>query len=114
MNATVDVNLGFFPLMWILFLIKPWLSVDGAAGQKTWGTHTLQLAPGSHTIEAWFPYFFSSQTSKGSITIDVAAGGNYKLRYRPAMIVFLAGSMKLVSTPALPQATARELPPGAA
>ncbi len=113
MEATVDVELSFFPLMWILYLIKPWLSVDEAAEQKTWSTHSLRLAPGTHTIEAWYPYFFTKQTSKGSLTFDVVAGGNYKLRYRPAWLVFLPGSMKLVSTPALPQATARQLPPGA-
>jgi hypothetical protein len=111
-QATVEVELSFFPLMWILYLIKPWLSIDGASGVKTWGTHVMTVAPGQHTFEAWYPYLFTSQTSKGSITLDLAAGGHYKLRYRPAWLVFLAGSMKLVNAPALPQATARALPPG--
>ena len=111
--ATVEIDLGFFPLMWILFLIRPRLAIDGDVSERRWGKHTVTLPAGHHVIEAWYPYLFSSQTSKGSIGVDLVAGGHYQVRYRPAWIVLLGGSMKLVGQPALPQATARALPPGA-
>ena len=107
--ARVDVELGFFPLMWILYLCTPWLSINGQAQPSKWGTHTLNLPPGRHQIEAWYPYLFKSRTSPGSIVIDVVAGGSYKVRYRPAWLVFLDGKMKLVEQPQLPAATA--MPP---
>ncbi|HEU0035973.1 MAG TPA: hypothetical protein VFQ53_35420 [Kofleriaceae bacterium] len=108
--ARVDVELKFFPLMWILYLVKPWLSVNGMAERRTWDTHSLSLAPGRYQFEAWFPYMFSSQTCKGSVVVDLAPGGSYKLKYRPAWLVFLPGKLTVVSSPALPQATARQLP----
>jgi len=110
--ASLEVELSFFPLMWILYLVTPSISINGAVERRKWGTHRFTLAPGRYEIEAWYPYLFNSQTSKASIVVDLAAGGAYKVRYRPAWLVFLAGSLKLVGRPALPQATARALPPG--
>lgn len=110
-NAHVEIDLGFFPLMWILYLVKPWLSVNGQAERKTWGKHVLTLAPGSYHFEAWYPYIFRSRTCPGSLNLEVAPGGNYKIKYRSAWLVFLAGKMTLVDQPALPPATARQLPP---
>ena len=104
--ARVDVELSFFPLMWILYLVTPSLAINGMVEKRKWGTHTIMLPPGRYHIEAWYPYLFSSQTSKGSLVIDLASGGAYKLRYRPAWLVLLAGSMKVVGQPQLPQATA--------
>jgi hypothetical protein len=109
--ARVEVELSFFPLMWLLYFVKPWLSVNGVAERKTWATHSLSLAPGRYQFDAWFPYMLSSQTCKGSTVVDLAAGGSYKLRYRPAWLVFLPGKLRVIGAPALPTATARQLPP---
>jgi len=109
--AQVEVELSFFPLMWILYLISPWLSINGAAQKQSWGKKQFTLPPGHYQFEAWYPYLFSSQTSKGSIGVHLVAGGSYKLRYRPAWMVLLPGSMKLIGHPMLPQATVRQLPP---
>ncbi len=110
--AQLEVELSFFPLMWILYLVTPSLSINGAVQRQKWGKHQFTLPPGRYHFEAWYPYLFSSQTSRGSIVVDLAPGGSYKLRYRPAMIVFLAGSMSLVSQPMLPAARVHQLPPG--
>ena len=110
--ATLEVELSFFPLMWILYLISPWLSINGNAQKQSWGTTRHQLPPGRYTIEAWYPYLFSSQTSTGGIILDLVPGGYYKVRYRPAWMVLLPGSMKLVGQPMLPQAQVHQLPPG--
>lgn len=110
-QAHVELDLGFFPLMWILYLIRPWMAVDGQAEQRRWGKQQLTLPPGIHTFEAWYPYFFRKRTSLATMQLELRAGASYRLKYRPALLVFLAGSMKLVEGPALPPATARQLPP---
>lgn len=108
--ATVEFELSFFPLMFVLFLVTPSIEINGVAQRRKWGTHTFQLPPGETQFGAYYPYLFSSETSSAAIWVHLAPGGRYKLRYRPAWIVFLPGSLKLVSAPALPTATVRRLP----
>ena len=108
--ATVEIELSFFFMMWILFLVTPSIAINGMAQQRKWGTHTFSLPAGSYVFEAWYPYLFSSRTSVGGLALTLAPGGHYRLRYRPAWLVFLSGSMRLVSGPALPAATVHQLP----
>ena len=109
--ARVEIDLGFFPLMWILFFVSPWLAIDGHAQQRSWGKHQLMIPPGLHRFDAWYPYIFRSQTSIGSLVIDLLPGAAYRFRYRPAWLVVLPGKMTVIEQPARPAATARQLPP---
>lgn len=106
MHGRVEVELSFFPLMWILYLVSPWISINGNAQRKSWGKHPLELPAGQYQIEAWFPYLFKAQCCKASYLLNVVPGGTYKLRYRPAWLMFLPGTLKLVEQPQLPAATA--------
>ncbi len=108
--AIVEIELSFFFMMWILFLVTPSIAINGMAQPRKWGTHLFHLPPGRYMFEAWYPYLFTSRTSIGALMLDLVPGGHYKLRYRPAWLVFLSGSMKLVAGPALPPATAHQLP----
>lgn len=108
--AVVEIDLGFFFMMWVLFLVTPSISINGMVERRKWGKHVFNLPAGRYQIEAWYPYLFTSQTSKGAILLDVVPGGHYRLQYRPAWLVFLAGSMKLVGQPMLPGAGQQALP----
>ncbi|HTL33031.1 MAG TPA: hypothetical protein VL326_07895 [Kofleriaceae bacterium] len=110
--AQLEVDLGFFPLMWILYLVSPWLSINGHAQKQSWGIVRLTLPPGQYLIEAWYPYLFSSQQSKGSMSLMLAPGGFYRVKYRPAWLVFLAGSMTLVTQQLLAPGGGQYMPPG--
>jgi hypothetical protein len=90
--------------MWILFLITPYLAVDGRPERRRWGKHQLVLPPGTHVFSAWYPYIFRAQTSVGTLVLDLLPGAAYRIKYRPAWLVFLPGSMTLVGQPALPAA----------
>ncbi|MBK9036106.1 MAG: hypothetical protein IPL61_33500 [Myxococcales bacterium] len=108
--ATVEIELSFFFMMWVLYLVTPSISVNGLAQRRTWGTHTFSLPPGHYVFEAWYPYLFTSRTSVGGLALTLAPGGHYKLRYRPAWLVFLAGSLKLIGAAQLPPASVHQLP----
>ena len=108
--ATVEIELSFFFMMWILFLVTPSIAVNGMAERRKWGKHAFSLPAGRYHFQAWYPYLFTSRTSVGSLVLDLVPGGHYKLRYRPAWLVFLPGSLKLVAGPALPAAAVHQLP----
>jgi hypothetical protein len=107
-TAHVEIDLGFFPLMWTLLLVRPRLSIDGVVEKRSWGKHAFTLPAGHHVIEAWFPYVFPGKMCRGSIELELAAGTSYRLRYRPTWL-FFAGEIVVVAQPLLPTATARQL-----
>ena len=110
--ALVEFDLGFFPLMWILYLVTPSLSINGMVYRLPWGKHPMQLAPGRYLFQAWYPYMFrSADLARPDHDRSACRARSYKIKYRPAWLVFLGGSMTLTEQPMLPQATAVHLPP---
>jgi hypothetical protein len=107
-TAHVEIDLGFFPLMWTLLLVHPRVSIDGFVEKRSWGKHAFTLRAGRHAIEAWFPYVFPGKTCRGSIELELVAGTSYELRYRPTWL-FFSGKIVVVARPLLPAATARHL-----
>jgi hypothetical protein len=109
--AFVEFDLGFFPLMWILFFVTPSLSVNGLVHRLPWGKHPMQLAPGRYMFQAWYPYLFTSQTSMGQLMLDLMPGASYRIKYRPAWLVFLGGSMTVEPMQMLPPGQQMPGPP---
>ena len=104
-HAHVEIDLTFSPLIWMLFFVSPRLSIDGVDEKRDWGRNLITLPPGHHVIEAWFPYLFPGKVCRGSIALDLAPGGSYKLRYRPTRL-FSSGKITLVDQPKVPAAIA--------
>ena len=91
----VRITAKFFPLFWILFLLKPHMGVDGSDFQSAWNTPTfIPTPPGQHTVTTYFPYFIPRQAGKGTVTVDVAAGQTVSVAYKAPWIVFFSGKMK--------------------
>ncbi len=106
-NAHVEIDLTFSPLVWMLYVVSPRLSIDGVVEKRGWGRNLVTLPAGRHVIEAWFPYIFPGEVCRGSIAIDLAEGRSYKLRYRPARL-FLSGKITVLDEqPTVPAAFAR-------
>ena len=70
MKTTLNVNLDFFPLAWVLFVCTPVVEIDGEQHSKKWGNHSFKISPGKHSVKIYFPY-------KGLIgTIQEMLGAN--------------------------------------
>ena len=107
-EVNVIVELGSFPMTWILSLNRPYIAIDGKAHKRSWGMHELALSPGTHLIETWWSTLLFSRCSPASRTLDVEQGTSYRMRYQPSWFRWSPGSLWLVDGP-LPKA--RLLPP---
>jgi hypothetical protein len=93
-SASIQVTAKFFPLFWILFLIKPHVVIDGNDVQAAWNSpQQFPVAPGAHTVSVYFPYFIPRQAGKGTVSVNVAPGQTVNVGYKAPWIVFLKGRM---------------------
>jgi hypothetical protein len=93
----IEIKVRFFPLAFLLFFCKPTVEIDGAAHRKGWGTHFLELAPGSHTIRVYFRYLFMSKCGDNSIRVNVQPGGVSRVSYYMPPWIFSKGIMKVTA-----------------
>jgi hypothetical protein len=91
----IRVTASFMPLMWILYIIKPHIGVNGSDVVGAWKQPMFfPTGPGQHNVMAYFPYFFPKQAGKGTIAVNVAPGQVVDVTYRAPWLVFLPGKMK--------------------
>ena len=57
----LQIETGFFPLSFFLYLCTPTIIIDGVACQRPWGVHYFQLAPGVHNVIIFFHYIWMDQ-----------------------------------------------------
>ena len=94
-QGTIKIRSSFLFLQFLLFFFKPTISIDGGAAEKhAWGESTHSVAPGEHTVHIEIPYIFT-KVGQATETVTVAADETVALTYRPPLIVFMAGKLKL-------------------
>ena len=85
----------FFPLAWILYFLKPNVSINGYAQRSTWGETFHPLPPGSYQVRVSYPYLFIKEASPGDAIVNVGPGQAVTLRYKVPVFVFLKGKLTI-------------------
>ena len=94
--AAIDVHLKFFPLAFILYLLRPRLEIDGSQPMKvSWGTARFPVAPGQHRLRAYVPYLFFRFMGDATVVVDVVPGSVVKATWSSPWLAFLPGKWKL-------------------
>jgi hypothetical protein len=92
----IRITAKFFPLMWILYFIKPKMGVDGSEFQGKWKEPVFVPVPaGRHSVTTYFPYFIPKKAGAGEISVDVAEGQIVDVTYKAPWVVFLKGRMSI-------------------
>ena len=95
-SAAIDIHLKFFPLAFILYLIKPRLEVDGSQPMMvSWGTARFPVAPGQHRLRAYVPYLVFRFMGDATVVVDVAPGRVILATWSAPWLAFLPGKWKL-------------------
>lgn len=96
--STINLVTKFFPLAIFLYLFPPRVEVDGGEPQKiSWGSNSLQVAPGQHHLKVYFPYLFIfRKTGKAEADVTATEGQTPTVTYKaPTWFMFLPGKMKV-------------------
>lgn len=91
MNGQLEVWSSFFFAFWILYFIKPRLSINGQVHTKRWGASTFDLPAGRYELEAFYPYFVLSKAGRATMTVDVHPGQCTVVDYSAPWFIFLWG-----------------------
>jgi hypothetical protein len=70
----IEVSTSFFPLVWVLFLCTPCISINGKVKPRKWGRHFFGVKPGKYLIECWVPYLFASKLGWSKRQVKVYPG----------------------------------------
>ena len=96
-QGTINIHSSFLFLQWVFFIFKPTISIDGGEPQKHgWGESNHPVAPGQHTVHIEIPYIFT-KVGKATETVNVVTDQTVALSYRPPLLVFMKGRLKLAT-----------------
>jgi hypothetical protein len=95
-SAAIDIHLKFFPLAFILYLLKPRLEIDGSPPMTaSWGTARFPVTPGQHRVRAYVPYLFFRFMGDATVVVDVGPGQVVLATWSAPWLAFLPGKWKL-------------------
>jgi len=97
-SAELVVNTRFFPLMFLLFLVRPHIEIDGKVHESEWGRNRFKVTPGRHKISVYYPYFFIPRCGENSIVVDIKANETAMIDYHIwCPLVLVRGSIKRIT-----------------
>ena len=73
-RSKIGLELGFFPLAFILFFCTPKVTINGNQQLLGWGHHTYEFPPGKYHIVVSFKYMFMEECGRNEVTFDLRAG----------------------------------------
>ena len=74
MNSGLEVNTKFFPLQWMLFLVKPTVEINGQPYSVPWGKQFAPLAPGNYHVKIFFPWMGQGGVAETQIQVLQSRG----------------------------------------
>ncbi|BDE13700.1 MULTISPECIES: hypothetical protein [Mycobacterium] len=90
----IAVTTRFFPLGFMLALVKPKVFIDNyEMPPASWGRTMLPAQPGRHHVHVHIPYFLPPKIGPADAVVDVHPGHIVELEYRAPAWSFSAGSL---------------------
>lgn len=93
--CTLIVVLEHNPLAFIYGMLTPTLEINGYKEKRSWGAHTIHVAPGRYLISASYPWFLNEECGKNSVDFVIHPGETRIIRYRTPIIRYVQGSMSV-------------------
>ncbi len=93
-QGVVELDLGFFPLLWMLYFCTPKVVINGAMERRPWGKHQIPLPAGVYQLTISFQYGLMSQAGAAHLgQVQVMPGCATQVTYRAPFFIFFSGSI---------------------
>jgi hypothetical protein len=77
--------------------LTPTIQIDQERYRRDWGSSTFVVSPGRHLVAASYPWLFMRECGRNKATVDVQAGESTRVSYRPWLVRFVPGRIRIES-----------------
>jgi hypothetical protein len=92
--STITVTARYFPLAFLLALVKPVLIIDGQPVRMGWNAPVMvPVAAGQHHVHVHTPYLLPRRMGKADLVVTAYPGRPVELEYRSPLVVFAGGAL---------------------
>ena len=94
MRTGIQITAKYYLLQWILWFIKPKISINNEIHNIRWGTNFISIKEGDYLVEVYFIYFFG-KSCLGQINLSLNNNETIKLYYHTPLFVFSAATLRI-------------------
>ena len=92
--AAITITARYFPLAFLLALVKPVVTVDGQPVRMRWREAVVvPVTPGPHHLHAHTPYLLPRRMGKADLVVTAQPGQNVDLEYKAPLVIFAGGAL---------------------
>jgi hypothetical protein len=92
--STITVTARYFPLAFLLALVKPVLIIDGQPVRMGWNAPVLvPVTAGQHHVHIHTPYLLPRRMGKADLVVTAYPGRTVELEYKSPLVVFADGAL---------------------
>lgn len=92
-SSRIDIAVRHSPLAFFYGLLTPTITINKQCHHRPWGTHSFNMTPGSYEVSVSYPWLFSSECGKNTVSVTLRAGESKKVTYTAGLIRYLPGKM---------------------
>jgi hypothetical protein len=94
-TGQIEVATSYPPYAFFYGALTPTVQIDDERHRCSWGTSTFDVPPGRHLVAVSYPWLFMRECGRNTVTVDVGAGSSTRVRYRPWLIRFVPGRIRV-------------------
>ncbi|GIE29894.1 hypothetical protein Ait01nite_029390 [Actinoplanes italicus] len=92
--STITVTARYFPLAFLLALVKPVLIIDGQPVRIGWNEPVVvPVTPGQHHVHVHTPYLLPRRMGKADLVVTAHPGRSVDLEYKSPLVVNARGAL---------------------
>ena len=95
-KGIIEVAAKFSLLAFVYGLVKATIEIDDIVTRRGWGTHSIEVEPGSHVVQVSYPWLpYSRRAGQNQVTVEVAAHETVRVEYTARLLRYMPGKMQV-------------------